>query len=120
MDKLRDIKGLMEIHEYSMYILMIIVFVVLLLLYFILKNFIFKKRKISKLKIAKKNLKNIDFLNSKKSAYTLSKYVIYVATNEEVEKLDLMLEKYKYKKDSQRFAEADLEKIKIFLSEHNV
>ncbi len=110
MEELKDIKGLITIEDYSLYIFLLIVVVFLIILYLIIKKILNFKRELSPVKVAKKELKNIDLLDSKKSAYMLSKYAPILCE----ENFDY-LEKYKYRKTVVDFKQEDLEKIKRFL-----
>jgi len=120
MEKLRDIKDLMVIEEYSLYIFIAIVLMSLLLLSFIIKKLFFRKIKKSPMQIAKENLCNLDFLNSKKSAYKLSKYAVFLLEEEEFKNLEIILFKYKYKKIELEFLKEDLEEIKSLLVKYSV
>lgn len=120
MEKLRDIKDLMVIEEYSLYIFIAIVLISLLLLSFIVKKLFFRKIKKSPIQIAKENLCNLDFSNSKKSSYKLSKYMAFLLEEEEFKKLEKTLVKYKYKKTVLEFLKEDLEEIKSLLVKYNV
>jgi flagellar biosynthesis/type III secretory pathway M-ring protein FliF/YscJ len=120
MEKLKDIKGLMVIQEYSLFILLALALVVLLILFFILKKLLFKKRKISQSKLAKEQLKNLDFTNSKQCSYMLTKYAFLLAPEGKCKELENLLEKYKYKKDEAPFNDDDLGEIKRFLEVYNV
>ena len=111
MEGLRDIKGLVQVEDYSLYIFIVIVFVSLVLLYFIIKKIINYKRVISPIKRAKKELKNLDLIDSKVASYKLTKYG-KVLKDEDFE----YLEKYKYKKEVVEFSDEDLQKIKGFLN----
>ncbi len=110
MEGLRDIKGLIAVEDYSLYIFLAIVAVLLVALFFIIKKLINYKRVVSPIKIAKKELKNLNLSNSKVAAYKLTKYGV-VLCDENFE----YLEKYKYKKDVEGFSSEDLKKIKGFL-----
>jgi len=111
MEGLRDIKGLIPVEDYSLYVFIAIVIVSLVLLYFIIKKIINYKRVVSPIKRAKKELKNLDLSDSKMAAYRLTKYG-KILKDEDFE----YLEKYKYKKDVVKFSKEDLEKIEAFLN----
>ena len=107
--KIHDIKPLVEIPDYSFFILsglillgIIIVSLVIFFIYKYLKN---KKQNIRREYF--KKLKELDFKNSKKSAYDITKYgQLLVKTKREKQLLnDLIsqLEQYKYKKDVDNF-----------------
>jgi len=108
---LRDIKGLIEVEDYSLYIFIAIVIVSLVVLFFIIKKLINYKRVVSPMKRARKELKNLDLSDSKTTAYKLTQYGKLLSE----EDFDY-LEKYKYKKEVTKFNEEDLQKIKGFLN----
>jgi hypothetical protein len=110
MEELRDIKGLMSIEDYSLYLFFLIVTFALVVLFFIIKKIINYKRVISPIKRAKKELKNIDLSQSKIASYKICKYG-KVLSDEDFE----YLEKYKYKKEVEEFSDEDLRLIKRFL-----
>lgn len=119
MEELKDIKGLMVIEEYSLYIFVALLCLLIILLVFIVKRFMFKKRKVSQIKVAKERLKNLDFSNSKICSYTLTHYASLIASQDEFQKLETLLQKYKYKKNEQEFMDEDIVEIKRFLEVHN-
>jgi len=110
-DGLRDIKGLVQIEDYSLYTFIAIIVISLVILYFIIKKIINYKRVVSPIKAAKKELKNLDLSDSKMASYKLTKYG-KLLSDENLE----YLEKYKYKKEVTEFNEEDLQKIKGFLN----
>jgi len=110
-DQLRDIKGLMAIEDFSLYIFIALVIGILVLIYFVVKYLVKFFKKNTPLKIAKKKLKDIDLSDSKQTAYTLSKYASLINNEEDFS----YLEKYKYKKQSIEFLEEDKENIERFL-----
>ncbi len=102
--KIHDIKPLVEVPDISFYIfyglivLGIIVFCIgIFLFYKYLKN-----KRLNIKKIYLKKLKNVDFTNSKQSAYTITKYgQLLVQSSIEkqlLEDLIIKLEGYKYQK----------------------
>lgn len=111
MEELKDIKGLLYIEDYTLYIFIFVVILALVILYFIIKKIINFKIKLSPEKLAKKELKKLDLSDSKFASYKLSRYApILSEDNFEY------LEKYKYKKEVTNFTDKDLEKIKGFLN----
>lgn len=108
MGGLRDIKGLMSIDDYSLYLLMSIIIASLALLYLLFKKI--GNRTDTAIKIAKKELKNLDLSDSKIASYKLTKYG-KVLSNEEFE----YLQKYKYRREVVDFSSEDIVKIKGFL-----
>jgi len=103
--KIHDIKSLVEIPDFSIYIYILLisvaVFLVLLVLFLIYK--IIKNRKKDFRKEYFKILEEIDFQDSKQCAYTITKYARLLAVSQREKKLaeELIdeLEQYKYKKD---------------------
>ncbi len=103
--KIHDIKSLVEIPDFSIYIYILLIsvaiFLVLLLLFLIYK--IIKNRKKDFRKEYFKILEEIDFQDSKQCAYTITKYARLLAVSQREKKLaeELIdeLEQYKYKKD---------------------
>ncbi len=104
--QLRDIKPLLEIPDSSYYIywglISVGVFLLLGVLFFVLKK-LWDKRKINLAKGYVEAIKNIDWIDTKKSAYEATKYARLLATDERKKELfsqlEPMLEKYKYKKE---------------------
>jgi len=103
--QLRDIKPLLEIPDSSYYIYWgLISFGVLLLLglsFFVLKK-LWENRKENLAKGYLEAIKNIDWKDTKKSAYKATHYARLLATDERKKELfsqlEPMLEQYKYKK----------------------
>jgi len=111
--KLRDIKPLVEIPDYSLFFLVAIVivglFILVLILYFIVK-YIKNRDKFNKKKEYLRLLKEVDLSDSKKAAYEITKYAQYFASlkdksnpqlykHEEIaHNLIARLSPYKYKK----------------------
>ena len=103
--KIHDIKNLVDIPDYSLYIYMflwIIGIVIIFIILFILIRF-FVTRKKNKKKEYYKILKNIDLSDPKKAAYEITKYARLISQSNREKKLsnELIdeLESYKYKKD---------------------
>ena len=102
--EIHDIKPIVKIPDFSIYLyygLILISFLLIILIgYFIYKYFTGKKN--TKEKLYYQNLKNIDFTNSKDSAYSISLYGRLLAKNERqirlFEELNNSLEEFKYKK----------------------
>ena len=105
-DKLRDIKPLLEIPDSSYYVFMGLIFLVTLVLLgiiiFFVKKF-WKSRKINMKKVYLKELKALDWKETKKSAYLATELGRKLATEERTKEifsqLVPMLEAYKYKKE---------------------
>lgn len=103
--KIHDIKDIVKIPDNSIFIYFALILlgfiVVLVIVIFIIKYF--KNKKGSKRKIYFNILKDIEFKEPKKDAYTITKY-LRLLVNEDREKrlageLINDLEEYKYKKD---------------------
>jgi len=103
--QLRDIKPLLEIPDSSYYVYWgLIVFATVLglaILFFVAKKW-WDNRKTNLAKGYLSALKQIDWKDSKKSAYEATHYARLLATNERTKEifsqLESMLEQYKYKK----------------------
>lgn len=103
--KIRDIKQLVDIPDYSLYIYMFLwimgIVIVFIILFISIRYFLTRKK--NKKKEYYKILKNIDLSNSKKAAYTITKYARLISQSDREKKLsnELIeeLESYKYKKD---------------------
>ena len=111
MDQLRDIKGLMAIDDYSLYIFIALVIGLLIFLYMSIKFIVKFLRKNTPIKIAKKKLQAVDLNDTKQSAYTITKYAPFLNKEEDFS----YLEKYKYKKESLEFSREDKENVQGFL-----
>lgn len=103
--KIHDIKPLVEINDYSLYIYMllwILAVLFFLALIFLVYRF-FKNRKNNQRKEYYKILKELDLNDSKNSAYAITKYGRLLARNEReikiFEELNEELEAFKYKKE---------------------
>jgi len=104
--QLRDIKPLLEIPDSSYYIYWgLIIFGLLLLfgiVFFVIKK-VWENRKVNLSKRYVEALKNINWIDTKKSAYEATYYARLLATDERKKELfsqlEPMLEQYKYKKE---------------------
>ena len=105
LSKLHDIKELENIPDNSIFIFSILVFAGIILILTIIFLFIkyFKNRKVSDRKTYFNILKNIDFDDSKKAAYTITKYSRLIANSDREKKLaNELIEElriFKYKKN---------------------
>ena len=105
-EQLKDIKPLLEIPDSSYYIYWgLIIFAGLLVLgivFFVLKK-LWENRKVNLAKGYLKALKEIDWIQTKSSAYKATHYARLLATDERrkelFSQLEPMLEQYKYKKE---------------------
>ncbi len=119
--KLNDIKGLVDIPDNSVFIFSALVFFALILL-FLLVLFIIKVLKNRKKDLRKEYfeiLENIDFNDSKQSAYTITKYVRLLARNEREQKIaNELIEElalYKYKKEVTTIKKETKAKLSTFM-----
>ena len=104
MEKLRDIKGIVEVTDYSIYYLgalIFLVFVAIIAIIWFLRR-PKKRKKPTKEELALSNLKNIDYKNPKDVAYSFSLNIPFFTNeknSEEIKKILEKLEVYKYKKE---------------------
>ena len=121
LSKLHDIKELENIPDNSIFIFSILVFAGIILILTIIFLFIkyFKNRKVSDRKTYFNILKNIDFDDSKKAAYIITKYSRLIANNDREKKLanELIeeLEFFKYKKDVKKIDKLTKAKYSTFM-----
>ena len=112
--ELKDIKPNVNIVDYQFYIFIgFVVLVIILLIYLIFK--FLKKKKQNPYLI---KLKNLNFNDSKKTAYEFSEYAKYFINEENksfYEELVSELEKYKYKPIVDDLNEEIVSKIKKFI-----
>ncbi len=121
MEKLRDIKPLVEIPDFSffLYLLFIIVATTLaaVVVYFLIR-LMGRKKKDRRAEILAR-LRNLDLNDAKKTAYELTKYGRYIVTDESRARLyeDLVrkLTRYKYKKEVPPLDEDIKRQIRLFL-----
>jgi len=105
-NELRDIKPLLEIPDSSYYLFLALILVGVVVL-FALLTFLFKKfwinRKVNMKKVYLEALKNLDWSETKKSAYLATELGRKLATEERTKEiynqLLPLLEAYKYKKE---------------------
>ena len=123
MEELKDIKGIIDVPDYSLWILLSIiacvVFCLIILIYFF-KNRRKKRKKPTLKQIAMKNLKEIDFDDTKSAVYTFCEnfqYFIDEKNKESFEKLQKELEIFKYKKDIEKLSDEQRNRIKSMIKE---
>ncbi len=123
MEGLRDIKGIVTVHEYSFETLIAIIIstiVVLSILFYLYKNRRKRRKKLNKYQLALKNLKNIDFNDIKNTVYTFS-VDGFLHTNEnnidEFKKIEDELLKYKYQKEVPSIDESLKNRIENFIKD---
>ena len=123
MEELKDIKGIIEVPDYSLWILLGLTTGVLLFLIFVIyyfKNRRKKRKKLTSKQIAMKNLKEIDFDNTKGAVYTFCEnfqYFINEKNKESFEKSQKELEIFKYKKEIEKLSNEQKNKIKNMIKE---
>ena len=123
MEELKDIKGIIEVPDYSLWILLsIIAFVVfcLIILIYFLKNRRKKRKKLTLKQIAMKNLKEINFNDTKDTVYAFCEnfqYFIDEKNKESFEELQKELEIFKYKKEIEKLSDEQKNRIKNMIKE---
>ncbi len=121
MEKLRDIKPLVEIPDYSFYLYILVMVVITLLaalmLFFLIRKL--SKKKVNQREQILQRLRSLPFDNPKEVAYQMTKYGKYLVKDESSARLyeDLVrkLTKYKYKRDVSPLDESLKKEIKLFL-----
>ena len=123
MEELKDIKGIIEVPDYSLWILLGLTTGVLLFLIFVIyyfKNRRKKRKKLTSKQIAMKNLKEIDFDDTKNAVYSFCgnfQYFINEKNKESFEELQKELEIFKYKKEIEKLSNEQKNKIKNMIKE---
>lgn len=121
---LHDIKPLVGIEDYSLYYFIATVSASIVVVFFII-YYLFKwikKRKKFNIRLKhKEHLEGIDFQSSKDAAYKITMYAHTFKDDSEIlqnayEKLVEQLEKYKYKKDVDKFDEETIKLIDSYKS----
>ena len=121
-EQLRDIKPLLEIPDSSYYVYWgLILFASLLLvgiLFFVAKKF-WDNRKVNLAKGYLAAIKEIDWNDTKKSAYQATHYARLLATDERrkelFSQLEPMLEQYKYKKEVEELDQDTQNKFNLYV-----
>ncbi len=118
---LKDIRGIVDIPDISYYIFLFIILsiTVLVIVGIVYLLNMIKNRKKSKRKYYISKLKNIDFSNSKKAAYEITKYARKVADTKQskgiFEQLLKELDRYKYVKNPPKFSKESKKYLQLFL-----
>ncbi len=121
MEGLRDIKDIVVIHEYSLWMFLSSIVAFLLvawILYYLYKNRRKRRKKFTKRELALKRLKEIDFENTKDAVYIFSVDGALFTNEENIDKfrdIEQRLQKYKYQKDIPPLGIKDREMIKEFI-----
>lgn len=117
MEKLKDIKDIVEVQDYSLYLfisLILVVFILIFLfLYFLKKRK--KRKKPTQKQIALKKLKELNYNHTKNTVYTFCEnFIFFVDEKNKIafENLEKSLEKYKYKKDVDNLSQELKDEIK--------
>lgn len=123
--KIHDIKSLEVIPDISFYLFilsLLLIFLVIVALLFLAFKYFRKKENIRK--IYYEELKNIDFTNSKESAYKLTKYMRKLARSEREIKISNEiiddLYKYKYIKNIEKMDISIIHKYELFMESVDV
>jgi len=123
MEQLRDIKGLVEVTDYSLYYLLglsTVVLIIVGILGYLLYKKMTQKTPMSQQKLAKSLLKELEITDAKGSVYTfshLAQYAVTDALQEELQSILKELEPYKYKKEVPQLAPALKERMQKFIKE---
>ena len=121
MSGLKDIRGLSQVPDLSYYLFLSLCLlgVILLIVAFVYLLNIVKNLKRSKRKIYIQRLKQVNFKDSKKAAYEISKYARKVADTKEskeiLEQLLKEIERYKYVKNPPEFDKDSKKYLKLFM-----
>lgn len=111
--KLNDIKPLVEVQEYSFYYFLVLCVVIFALVFggsYLVFRWLKTRKKVNFRKEHFKFLENLNLEQTKKSAYLFTKYGATFKDDsqrhkEMFENITQRLEKYKYKKDVEKFSD---------------
>lgn len=123
MEALRDIKGLVEVTDYSLYYLIGTVAsasILLLLLGLLLYRRVTQKEPLTQKQVAVALLEKFEFVDAKQSVYEFSHLAQYAAgesRRKELEALLAELEPYKFRKEVPELDEALKAKMQAFIEE---
>ena len=126
LDKLKDIKPIVNIPDNSLYELialtLFLVAILALIAIYLSKRGVRRRKRVilSDKEIAKNELKELDFTNSKDAVYKFDKYIRYFLDQESLTKYKEFLDSlsiYKYKKDVPPLDKSSIEKIKEIIKE---
>ena len=121
MENLKDIKDIVDVPEYSLFILIGVVIIGLMVLsvaIYFFKNRRRRRKKPTVKELALKELNSIDYSNTKEVVYGFEEYArvfIDEKNQEDFENIKKELEIYKYKKDIPQLDSKVEEKIKAFI-----
>lgn len=123
MDKLRDIKTIVDVSDYSLWVLVAVVLMFTIILSYIIFKFLTRRKKRVKPTLkqtALKKLKNINFTDEKSAIYTFSEnFALFLDEDNEAEFSELQnrLVEYKYKKSVESLPEDIKRQIKSLIKE---
>lgn len=119
---LKDIKPLVEIPDYSLYLLValiVILAIIILLIAWRIFGYFKNRSKKSKKERALKILEAIDLQDTKATAYAITRYGKYLATEDRTKEiyknLISKLEKHKYRKETEPFEQETIDYFHLFL-----
>ena len=123
MEKLRDIKGIVEVPDHSFYLLLlaigiVVAVVVLLGIWVYRRNGRYKMP--IKRKVALQQLKALDFSDTKRCVYDFTRLAHYAAPKRLKAQLDTVLkelEQYKFKKEVLQLDRSAVKRMKAFIRE---
>lgn len=125
MNKIKDIKPIVDIPDFSFYayIVSVIIFILIISIFFYKIVRIFSKKKVDKRKEMIEELKNLDFSDSKKAAYLITKYGRELVHDDRsykiFEELLYKLQKYKYRKNPSKITKDVKDYLKLFIETVN-
>ena len=121
MEGLRDIKDVVEIHDYSLAILIALIAALLFIavtVAYLFKNRRRRKRPLSKIERARELLKNLDFSDTKAVVYAFTQegaYFVDENNRQEYEAIESELLPYKYQKEIPPLDTSIEKRIKTFI-----
>ncbi len=117
MDQIKDIKPIVAINDNSLvYFLLIVLVAILMAIFYYWKM---SKKRNNERKIAIQQLQNLDFSDSKKTAYGFKKYAEVLCNEDnktQLEQINNALMQYKYKQRVAELEPALIEQIKDFIN----
>ena len=117
--QIRDIKPILELNDYLLYLLIVVFVLVVVSTIFLVVLKLIKKKRVDRKKILINQLRKIEFKDSKQTAYKITLISRKLAkTDKEKELLNNLLQrlqKYKYHKDNILFKEEDKRYLDVFI-----
>jgi len=123
MEKLKDIKDIVEVEDYSFFLLLALIITLLMALslaFYLFKNRRRRRKKVTPKEQSLECLKSIDYHNPKEVAYTFEEKVqpfLEERNQEEFDSISQELEVYKYKKEIPDLDETIAKRIKAFIGD---